>query len=169
MQYASTNTTTNMESPKFWKWIDASVAYRLDWIAQLEAIAQATGNAPLKDIIAFDDWLQNCISTTYKKTKDPALDAFHEVNGSINSLECFIILLGNSMYERIINDASLLNTPDYLKQYEAVCDVICNLVDTPDYIFYWRTGKQMKDYRNNPKVLSELQKEVNKNPDKRYY
>jgi len=158
-----------MKSQQFWEWIDASVVYRTDWIAQLEAIAQATGNAPLKDIIAFDDWLQKRISKTYTKTKNSALDTFHEVNGNIDSLECFVILLGSKLYKSVMNDASQLNTTGYLKQYETVCDVINNFSDTPDYIFYWRTGKQMRDYRNNIKALKALQKEVNKNPDIRYY
>ncbi|QMU65460.1 MAG: hypothetical protein GKR88_14985 [Flavobacteriaceae bacterium] len=72
------------------------------------------------------------------------------------------------MYESIIDDASELNNANYLKQYEAVKDVINNFSDTPNYIFYWRTGKQMKDYRSNPKALKELQKVVNKNPGKCY-
>ena len=158
-----------MKKHKFWKWIDASLDERHDWGKQLGTISEHSLKYPLKDIIAFDKWLKKLVDKTYKKLHyHSALENFYKLYNLTNGLECFVILLGSETYERVINDPSILVKKNYLKEYKSVHQVIDNLLDTPDYTFYWRTGENMSNYFDNPEALKALQKEVDKNHDKRY-
>ncbi len=92
----------------FWGIIDASIDKRDNWAEQINAIAESTKALSLKDIIAFDIWLQQLILDTHITISQSIPEEFLEISDLRDSLSCWLICLGSKQYQKFLKQPPLI-------------------------------------------------------------